>query len=87
MLVQGEGTGGMIEEAHDNGGQRVVDIVHRAVFLLELMANVPQDRMHASKKLDHYVQTNKSLLWLTSWRQAKIFIPGLTGKVKRHCHH
>ncbi|KAI7969293.1 hypothetical protein EIK77_003608 [Talaromyces pinophilus] len=58
MLAQGEGAGSMIDEAHDNDGQRVVHIVHRAAFLRELLANVPPERMHASKRLDHYVETS-----------------------------
>lgn len=60
MLAQGEGAGSMIDEAHDNDGQRVVHIVHRAAFLRELLANVPPKRMHASKKLDHYVETSNN---------------------------
>ncbi|RYP59601.1 hypothetical protein DL769_008466 [Monosporascus sp. CRB-8-3] len=53
MLAQGEGQGQMIGEADDMaGGKRVTSIVHRAAYLRELLADVPQERMHASQKLD-----------------------------------
>ncbi|THC93700.1 hypothetical protein EYZ11_006811 [Aspergillus tanneri] len=52
MLAQGEGAGSMIDET--KSGQRVTSIVHRAAFLRELLADVPPERMHASKKLDHF---------------------------------
>jgi salicylate hydroxylase len=47
MLAQGEGAGSVIDEADDKDGRRVVHIVQRAAFLRELLANVPQERMHA----------------------------------------
>lgn len=53
MLAQGEGKGELIaEEDAATHGQRVVSIVHRAAFLRELLADVPQDRLHSSKKLE-----------------------------------
>jgi len=53
MLAQGEGEGNMIDETKDEAsGKRVTSIVHRAAFLRELLVDVPQERMHASKKLD-----------------------------------
>ncbi|TVY14007.1 6-methylsalicylic acid decarboxylase atA [Lachnellula arida] len=53
MLAQGEGAGNMIDETNDEAlGERVTSIVHRAAFLRELLAGVPQERMHAGKKLD-----------------------------------
>ncbi|KAI9712719.1 MAG: hypothetical protein M1820_001340 [Bogoriella megaspora] len=54
MLAQGkEGVGTMIDETKDETtGKRVTSIVHRADFLRELLADVPQERMHAGKKLN-----------------------------------
>ncbi|KAI2467336.1 FAD/NAD(P)-binding domain-containing protein [Annulohypoxylon bovei var. microspora] len=53
MLAQGEGRGNLIDEADDKvQGKRITSIVHRANFLQELLADVPEDRMHASKKLE-----------------------------------
>ncbi|KAI0113605.1 FAD/NAD(P)-binding domain-containing protein [Nemania sp. FL0031] len=53
MLAEGEQKGSMIDE--DDGeahGKRVTSIVHRAALLEQLLADVPSDRMHHSKKLD-----------------------------------
>ncbi|KUI67899.1 Salicylate hydroxylase [Cytospora mali] len=53
MLAQGKDAGAMIAQADDgNWGDRVTSIVHRAAFLRELLADIPADRMHASKRLD-----------------------------------
>lgn len=53
MLAQGESRGEMIGEFRDIvRGKHVTSIVHRAAFLRELLADVPQDRMHASKRLE-----------------------------------
>lgn len=53
MLAQGENAGEMIDEIDaEIQNERVVSIVHRAEFLKELLADVPLERMHASKKLD-----------------------------------
>ncbi|KAI1771031.1 FAD/NAD(P)-binding domain-containing protein [Hypoxylon cercidicola] len=53
MLAQGEGQGSLIDEADSKAqGKRLTSIVHRAAFLRELLADVPDERMHASKKLD-----------------------------------
>lgn len=53
MLAQGENAGEMIDEIDANTqNERIVSIVHRAEFLKELLADVPLERMHASKKLD-----------------------------------
>ncbi|KAJ4413371.1 hypothetical protein N0V82_008587 [Gnomoniopsis sp. IMI 355080] len=55
MLAQGPDAGdsgvkiGQIDAEDD---KHVVSIVHRAAFLKELLANVPPERMHASKKLE-----------------------------------
>ncbi|PYI19484.1 salicylate hydroxylase [Aspergillus japonicus CBS 114.51] len=52
MLAEGEDAGAMIDET--KGGQRVTSIVHRAAFLRELLSRCPPERMHASKKLEHF---------------------------------
>ncbi|KAI0418437.1 FAD/NAD(P)-binding domain-containing protein [Xylaria grammica] len=53
MLAQGEHQGSLIdEEDGESHGKRVTSIVHRAALLRELLADVPSDRMHHSKKLD-----------------------------------
>ncbi|KAI0966772.1 salicylate hydroxylase [Xylaria arbuscula] len=53
MLAQGEHQGSMIdEEDGESNGKRVTTIVHRAAFLRELLADVPSNRMHNSKKLE-----------------------------------
>lgn len=55
MLAQGPDAGesgvkiGQIDAEDD---KHVVSIVHRAAFLRELLADVPPERMHASKKLE-----------------------------------
>lgn len=59
MLAEGEGSGSTIDETNDETrGQRVTGIVHRAAFLRELLTDVPQERMHASKKLDRFEKNN-----------------------------
>lgn len=51
-LGQGPDQGALIAEANvEAGSQRVTSIVKRAAFLRELLADIPPDRMHASKKL------------------------------------
>lgn len=55
MLAQGADAGDsgvMIGEIDAEDHKHVVSIVHRAAFLKELLANVPTDRMHTSKKLE-----------------------------------
>lgn len=37
---------------HGDSDSRITTIVHRAAFLRELLADMPPDRMHASKKLE-----------------------------------
>ncbi|KAI1828056.1 hypothetical protein F4861DRAFT_535485 [Xylaria intraflava] len=52
MIGQGEGEGQVIDEVDDiTAGKRLSSIVHRAAYLQELLANVPKERLHASKKL------------------------------------
>lgn len=57
MLAQGVHKGEMIDEA-DAATQkkRLTSIVHRAAFLRELLAGVPQERLHAGKKLEKVLQ-------------------------------
>lgn len=52
MLAQGEGRNNMIDEVTDEGGRTLTSIVHRAAFLRELLAEIPLERLHASKKLE-----------------------------------
>ncbi|KAI5917969.1 hypothetical protein F4810DRAFT_726395 [Camillea tinctor] len=53
MIAQGDGQGEVIDEVDDTSeGKRLTSIVHRAAYLRELLAGVPQERLHASKKLD-----------------------------------
>ncbi|KAI1779296.1 hypothetical protein F4818DRAFT_455364 [Hypoxylon cercidicola] len=53
MIAEGEGQGEVIDEIDDiTAGTRLTSIVHRAAYLQELLADVPRERMHASKKLD-----------------------------------
>lgn len=53
-LAQGPSQGKLIGEIDVSGpdGKRLTSIVHRADFLRELLAGIPKDRMHASKKLE-----------------------------------
>ncbi|KAJ8130453.1 hypothetical protein O1611_g3176 [Lasiodiplodia mahajangana] len=52
MLAYGEEAGKVIDELDDAGQEkRLTSIVHRANFLQELLAGIPKNRMHASKKL------------------------------------
>ena len=53
MLAQGDHPNCQIDEAKPAfPGQRLTTIVHRAAFLRELLASVPPERMHTSKKLE-----------------------------------
>lgn len=54
MLAQGDGSGSDTVVDENKDGERIASIVHRAAFLKELLAEVPAERMHASKKLDHF---------------------------------
>ncbi|KAI0483426.1 hypothetical protein F4859DRAFT_472796 [Xylaria cf. heliscus] len=52
MLASGDAAGRVADEVDDVvQGKRLTSIVHRADFLQELLADVPRERMHASKKL------------------------------------
>ncbi|KAI1267742.1 hypothetical protein F5Y18DRAFT_309592 [Xylariaceae sp. FL1019] len=51
-IGQGEWAGSMVEEVdEETQGKRLTSIVHRANLLQQLLADVPKDRMHASKML------------------------------------
>ncbi|KAI0438190.1 hypothetical protein F4803DRAFT_565457 [Xylaria telfairii] len=54
MIGQGEGQGEVFSEVDGaaDEGKRLTSIVHRAEYLRELLADVSQERMHASKKLE-----------------------------------
>ena len=57
VLAQGPNTGETVGQV---GGERnVVGIVHRAAFLRELLADAPNDRLHASKKVQEIDQTGE----------------------------
>ncbi|KAI0435894.1 hypothetical protein F4803DRAFT_544062 [Xylaria telfairii] len=52
MMAYGETAGTVADEVDDViQGKRLTSIVHRADFLQELLADIPRERMHASKKL------------------------------------
>lgn len=53
MLAQGEDSEGSMADEVDEAaqGRRLTSIVHRVELLKELLADIPEDRMHASKKL------------------------------------
>ncbi|KAI0182210.1 salicylate hydroxylase [Xylaria flabelliformis] len=52
MMAHGEASGSVADEVDDViQGKRLTSIVHRADFLQELLADIPRDRMHVSKKL------------------------------------
>lgn len=51
-LGEGPDQGALIAEADSNAENRqLTSIVHRAAFLRELLADIPKDRLHGSKKL------------------------------------
>lgn len=53
FLAQGKGAGDLIYEADNKQqGKQTTTIVQRANLLHELLADIPEDRMHASKKLE-----------------------------------
>ncbi|KAI1810985.1 hypothetical protein GGS20DRAFT_142737 [Poronia punctata] len=52
MIAEGEGQGQVINEVDNSSGKRLTSIIHRAAYLQQLLAGVPADRMHASKKLE-----------------------------------
>ncbi|KAI0481385.1 hypothetical protein GGR56DRAFT_630022 [Xylariaceae sp. FL0804] len=61
MIAQREGQGEVIDEIDDiKAKQRLTSIVHRAAYLQEFLADVPRERMHASKKLQSIEQSDDS---------------------------
>lgn len=53
FLAQGKGAGDLVYEADNKQqGKQTTTIVQRANFLHELLADIPGERMHASKKLE-----------------------------------
>lgn len=53
LAAPGPGQGGSVCEIDAVAeGRRLTSIVHRAELLRELLADVPKERMHASKKLE-----------------------------------
>ncbi|KAI0881075.1 salicylate hydroxylase [Annulohypoxylon maeteangense] len=64
MLAQGEWAGSIADEIDEAAqGKRLTSIVHRANFLQELLAGIPQDQMHASKKLQKIDQNGPITLY------------------------
>ncbi|KAI0189061.1 hypothetical protein F4808DRAFT_445754 [Astrocystis sublimbata] len=56
MIAQGEGAGQVINEVDHSSGERLTSIIHRAEYLQQLLADVPKERLHASKKLESIKQ-------------------------------
>ena len=54
MLAGGPDKGAKIDETDDNDGKRVVNIVRRPAFVSELLADMPENRIHTSKKLNGF---------------------------------
>ncbi|KAI0395151.1 hypothetical protein F5Y17DRAFT_474849 [Xylariaceae sp. FL0594] len=52
MIAEGEGQGQVIDEVDNSSGKRLTSIIHRGAYLQQLLAGVPAERMHASKKLE-----------------------------------
>ncbi|KAI1297463.1 hypothetical protein F5Y03DRAFT_279304 [Xylaria venustula] len=52
MIAEGEGTEQVIDEVDNSKGTRLTSIIHRAAYLQQLLADVPEDRQHSSKKLE-----------------------------------
>ncbi|KAI0402966.1 salicylate hydroxylase [Xylaria palmicola] len=62
MIAQKDGQGEVINEVDDvKAGKRLTSIVHRAALLQQLLANVSEDRLHASKKLSSIDQHPDSI--------------------------
>ena len=66
MLAQGEGAGSVIGEVDDIvQGKRLTSIVHRVNLLRALLADIPQERMHASKKPQRIERNSSVTLYFT----------------------
>ncbi|KAH9902344.1 salicylate hydroxylase [Xylariomycetidae sp. FL2044] len=65
MIAQTEGQGKIIAEVDESEeGKRLTSIVHRAALLQQLLADIPEERMHASKKLDSVAHQDSGSLVL-----------------------
>ncbi|RYP64753.1 hypothetical protein DL770_009138 [Monosporascus sp. CRB-9-2] len=65
LLAQGERQGEIIDEDDvKNLGRRLTSIVHRAAFLRELLAGLPPQNMHPSKKLNQVDRKNDGCITL-----------------------
>lgn len=67
MLAKGEdGSGNMADEVDETvQGKRLTSIVHRVQLLEALLADIPEERMHASKKLQRIEQDNSLTVYFT----------------------
>lgn len=67
MLAQAEeGAGSMADEVDEEvQGKRLTSIVHRVQLLEALLAHIPEDRMHASKKLQKIDQGKPVTVYFT----------------------
>lgn len=67
ILAQGEeGTGTMADEVDEKAQEkRLTSIVHRVNLLEALLADIPEERMHASKKLQKIEQDNSLTVYFT----------------------
>lgn len=67
MLAQGgDGAGNMADEVDEKAqGKRLTSIVHRVQLLEALLAEIPEERMHASKKLQKIDQGNSVTVHFT----------------------
>ncbi|KAI1123333.1 hypothetical protein F5Y10DRAFT_281024 [Nemania abortiva] len=62
VIAQREGQGEVIDEIDDiKAGKRLTSIVHRAAYLQELLAEVSNERFHASKKLSSVDRNTDSI--------------------------
>lgn len=66
MLAQGDAAGNMADEVDATvQGKRLTSIVHRVQLLEALLADIPEERMHASKKLQKIDQGNDITVYFT----------------------
>lgn len=67
MLAQGEDVSGYMADEVDETvqGKRLTSIVHRVQLLEALLADIPEERMHPSKKLQKIEQDNSVTVYFT----------------------
>lgn len=66
MLAHGDGAGKVADEVDETvQGKRLTSIVHRVQLLEALLADIPEERMHASKKLRKIEQDNSFTVYFT----------------------